>query len=121
MNTLHMKYYRHLLAWALASASLILAVVVTMISAMNPTTPGSQVHEPGSLPQTPAIQAAPLLPDCQSLPECGSIRVHAIDQNLVGSGPVGQMSAPVLTPACDALPECGYIRAHIQAGAATQP
>ena len=121
MNTLQLKQYRHLLAWALASAILILAAAVNLISAVNAPTPGSLVHKPGSLPQTPAVKAAPLLPVCQSLSECGYIRAHAIDQNLVGSGPVGQMSAPVLTPACDALPECGYIRAHIQAGADTQP
>ena len=115
MNTLQLKQFRHLLAWALASAILILAAAVTLISAVNAPAPGSPVHKPGSLPQTPAVMAAPLLP------ECGSIRAHAIDQNLVGSGPVGQMSAPVLTPACDALHECGYIRAHIQTETGMQP
>jgi hypothetical protein len=117
MSTLQKYSHNHLMAWVLATATLILAAAVFILSTSFQAAQESQVRKPNLLPQIPTAQATPLQPDCQALPECGYIRTHAIDQSLVGNGPVGQMSAPVLTPACDQLAECEYIRAHIQADA----
>jgi hypothetical protein len=121
MNTLQTKSNHPLLTWILAVVILVLAAAVAVTSALTSTAQGSQELKPTRLGQTPTVQAAPIQPDCQSLPECGYIRAHAINQDLLGSGPIGQENAPVLTPACDALPECRYIRAHLQADAGAQP
>ena len=110
MKTYLIKSNLHLTTWILATTILVLVVTVTLIVAMYPATHDPQVHQPANAQPIPAPTTNSTQVVCQDLPECGYIQMHADEQNLTGSGPVGQASAPVLTPACDRLPECAYIR-----------